>query len=540
MSKVGVDMRSNRQLNLHMSGLEPGVRGIFMTKAMETSGLSMASSAELSAAIGILFSLLIAIYIVYASLSPRSRRARLPPGPSGWPIIGNIFDVPRSSAEWIDYRNMGEKYNSDIIYLNVLGTPIVVLNSFDAVTELLEKRAAIYSDRPHFVMVQDLMDWAGAMSLLPYGSFWRSHRRLFNCEFVTQVQGPAWHHSDLIRGVKETLHRLLESPDQWMTHLRHQASATILEIAYGIRAEKDQDPHINAAELAMRLASDALTPGKYLVDTLPWLKYVPAWVPGASFHGVAQEGKKAITAAFSDPFYEVKVAVEGNIPDQELVIKNVASIMFAAGSDTTASTFATFILAMVKYPEVQAKAQQELDTVLGPNHIPDLADKESLPYLSAIVTECFRWKVLLPFSAPHRSIADDVYKGYHIPAGALVLPNTWAVLQDESAYPDAGTFNPDRYLTEEGKLDPAVRDPEAAFGYGRRICPGRHMARESIWLTAGSILACFNIEKSVDLHGNAVEPSGNYIPGLIRTPESFPCTIKPRSKESVDLIKELS
>ncbi|KAF7979968.1 hypothetical protein HWV62_40032, partial [Athelia sp. TMB] len=138
-----------------------------------------------------------------------------------------------------------------------------------------------------------------------------------------------------------------------------------------------------------------------------------------------------------------------------------------------ALTFSTFMLAMVKYPEVQAKAQRELDTVLGPDHLPSFANKEDLPYLSAIVKECLRWEVLLPFSLPHQSTADDVYNGYHIPAGTLVLPNTCppnrAVLHDESAYPDAGCFNPDRYLTKEGKLDPSVRDTEAAFGYGRRI-----------------------------------------------------------------------
>ncbi|KAF7980657.1 hypothetical protein HWV62_37069 [Athelia sp. TMB] len=440
---------------------------------------------------------------------------------------------------------MGDKYNSEIIYLDVLGTPIVVLNSFEAVTELLEKRAAVYSDRPRFVMVQELMGWAGAFSLMPYGSFWRSHRRLFSCEFVTQGKGPAWHHPHLIRGVNEALRRLLESPDQWMTHLRHQASATILEIAYGIRAEKDQDPHIRAAELGMKYTSDGLTPGRYLVDTLPWLRFVPAWVPGASFQAIGREGRKFIKAAFSDPFDEVTEAIasgtanpsftarclekmdqNGDIAYQQLLIRNVAGVMFGA---------------MVKYPEVQAKAQLELDTVLGPDHLPSFADRESLPYLSAIVKECLRWEVLLPFSAPHRSIADDVYKGFHIPAGTLILPNTWAVLQDESVYPDARTFNPDRYLTKEGKLDSSIRDPEAAFGYGRRICsPGRHMARESIWLTAGSILACFNIEKYVDLHGNVVEPSGKYSPGLVRAPESFPCIIKPRSKECADLIKALS
>ncbi|KAF7985952.1 hypothetical protein HWV62_43898 [Athelia sp. TMB] len=540
----------------------------------------MAPSLELPAAPGLLLPLLAAAaYAVYTALARKSR-ARLPPGPAGWPIIGNVLDVPTGGAEWVDYRDMGERYNSDILYLDVLGTRIVVLNSFEAVTELLEKRAAIYSDRPRFVMVQDLMGWSGVFSLMPYGNFWRSHRRLFNCEFVlAQGEGPAWHHAHQIRGVNKTLRKLLETPDQWETHLRHQSSATILEIAYGIRTKKDQDPHIEAAERAMRATSDGLTPGKYLVDTLPWLKYVPAWFPGASFHAVAQEGRRAITAAFSDPFDNVKAALasgtaepsftarclekmdrDGDIAYQEAVIKNVAGTLFAgmfgirharrklvnlpyflaAASDSSALTMRTFFLAILKYPHVQKKAQQELDTVLGPNHIPSFADKDSLPYLSAIVKECLRWEVLLPFSAPHRSIADDVYKGYHIPAGTLVLPNTWAVLRDESAYPDAATFNPDRYLTKEGKLDPAVRDPEAAFGYGRRICPGRHMAKESIWLTAGSILACFNIEKSVDLQGNVIEPSGRYLPGLIRTPESFPCVIKPRSKESADLIKALS
>lgn len=89
------------------------------------------------------------------------------------------------------------------------------------------------------------------------------------------------------------------------------------------------------------------------------------------------------------------------------------------------STLSTFVLAMVKYPEVQAKAQRELDSVLGPNQLPSFADKESLPYLKAIVEECLRWEVLLPFSIPHLSTQEDIYNGYYIPAGTLVLPNTW-------------------------------------------------------------------------------------------------------------------
>ncbi|KAF7985902.1 hypothetical protein HWV62_43798 [Athelia sp. TMB] len=463
----------------------------------------MAPLLESSAALG---ALLIAVYVVYALLSQRSRRVRLPPGPAGWPIVGNMFDVPKSGAEWIDYRNMGEKYDSDIIYLDVFGTRIVVLNSFEAITELLEKPSLTRKGKNLFGIT--------------HIKYMASTKRFIGCSKVRISGSPIFD------------------------------SATILEIAYGVRAKTDEDPHIAAAEMTARYAADGATPGKYLVDTLPWLKYVPAWIPGASFQAVAQEAKKVIAASLSIPFEAVKAEMaqgianpsftarclekvdqDGDIPDQESVIKDVAGVMFSAFPSQTALTFSSFMLAMVKYPEVQAKAQRELDTILGPNNLPVFADKEDLPYLSALVKECLRWEVLFPFSLPHLSTSDDVYNGYHIPAGTMVLPNTWAVLRDESVYPEAGNFNPDRYLTKEGNLDPSVRDPEAAFGYGRRICPGRHMARESIWLTVGSILACFKIENSVDVHGNVIEPSGKYLSGLL--------SIKPRSKEIVNIIRGL-
>lgn len=85
----------------------------------------------------------------------------------------------------------------------------------------------------------------------------------------------------------------------------------------------------------------------------------------------------------------------------------------------------TFILAMSKHPDIQAKAQLELDTVLGPHNIPTFADKDSLPYLNAVVKECLRWEPLAPIAAPHLSVADDTYKGYYIPDGTLAIPNTW-------------------------------------------------------------------------------------------------------------------
>lgn len=127
------------------------------------------------------------------------------------------------------------------------------------------------------------------------------------------------------------------------------------------------------------------------------------------------------------------------------------------------------MLAMVLHPEIQAKARQEMDLTLGPGQLPTFADKESLPYLSAVVNECLRWEVVAPFGVPHMVTADDEYKGYLIPKDAIVISNVYQILMDEKAYPEPSIFNPERFL-KNGKVDPSVRNPTiAAFGFGRRI-----------------------------------------------------------------------
>ena len=80
---------------------------------------------------------------------------------------------------------------------------------------------------------------------------------------------------------------------------------------------------------------------------------------------------------------------------------------------------------MASHPEVQQKAQAELDAVVGPERLPRFADRESLPYVNAIVTECLRWKPTGQLGLPHCSIVDDEYRGYTIPGGSLLIPNAW-------------------------------------------------------------------------------------------------------------------
>ena len=140
-------------------------------------------------------------------------------------------------------------------------------------------------------------------------------------------------------------------------------------------------------------------------------------------------------------------------------------------SDTPSQTLTfleTFILAMVLHPAAQKTAQAELDALLYSERLPTFADQENLPYLAALVKECWRWQVGMPLGIAHQLAEDDEYRGFFIPKGTIVVANSHQVMNDTAVYPDPGSFKPERFL-KDGKADPAVRNPTpAAFGYGRR------------------------------------------------------------------------
>ncbi|KAF7981381.1 hypothetical protein HWV62_33865 [Athelia sp. TMB] len=435
---------------------------------------------------------------------------------------------------WYTYKKWSEELNSDIIHLNVLGTSIIILSSVEAIGTLFDGKAAIYSDRPKSTMISELMGWQRLLPLMPYGPLWRSHRKAFHQEFHPQVASR--HHPKEIKATHELLRRLLASPRDWYRHIKHQAGAVIMDVAYGIEVLPENDPYIKTAEAAMGALNDASIPGAFLVDMIPLLKYVPAGVPGAGFQRKAEEGRQAIDDLIAVPYTAMKKdMVDGNakpsfasrslaamdatgkVEEKEDIIRKSAAMVYAGGSDSTPSTIHMFILAMVTNPEVQAKAHAELDSVLGKSQLPTFTDKASLPYITAVVKETFRWEPVAPLSLPRQVLEDDEYRGYRIPKGSIIIQNSWAVLHDENTYPDPLAFKPERFL-RDGQLDTTVQDPDVvSFGSGRRICPGKSMGYDYVWLNIASILATFDINRPTDPDSTTVAPrlepfgiTGNY------------------------------
>ena len=192
-------------------------------------------------------------------------------------------------------------------------------------------------------------------------------------------------------------------------------------------------------------------------------------------------------------------------------------------------------LAMTVYPDIQRKAQEEIDRVVGSARLPNFKDQANLPYVEAVVTEALRWHPVAPLGLPHTTEKDDIYGDHLIPKGSLLIPNTWWFLHDPEVYSEPMAFKPERFLGE--KPEPDAR--QHCFGYGRRICPGRLLADSSVFLTIAQSLAAFNIGKALDDNGKPIEPKVEFTPGIISHPAPFQCTIKPRSAQHEQLIRDV-
>ncbi|KAH9985834.1 cytochrome P450 [Russula compacta] len=229
------------------------------------------------------------------------------------------------------------------------------------------------------------------------------------------------------------------------------------------------------------------------------------WVKTAStvplFSKVWQLNGTALPSLALEDFQEVenqKLSGSGRIKAEEAIAGALGSI-YIAGVDTTASVTKSFIVAMLLYPDIQKKAQDELDSVVG-----KFSDGVLSPLLVCFLngspceaSEQDRMYNVSLAGVPHAATKDDVYAGFFTPKGAMVVVNTWAILHNPTFYPEPDIFKPERFLSPNGSLrdDPILT---SAFGFGKRICPGRHLVDATLLISVASLFSTFSIERARD------------------------------------------
>ncbi|CAE6337602.1 unnamed protein product [Rhizoctonia solani] len=447
---------------------------------------------------------------------------------------------------------LGKQSNTDVFSLNIFGKSILVLNSAQAASELLEKRSAKYSDRDLGTMLTNpaLLDWGNSVVGAGYGELWRHYRRMLNnwlnARGVVQFHELQQHQARLL------LKRLLKAAEgpKPFHHVRDEffyaIACNMFQLGYGYCLQSHNDPWYQQATLAVDIFTKAPLISNFLVNAFPVLVYVPDWFPGTGWKRTAKAWKAIKQKALDEPYEWVKLQVAAGttehsilsnlLQDHKLVsdlsieerdkrLKELALIIYGGGTDTSGSLLVSFVAAMTQSPEAQIKAQKELDHVLGPMTLPTFEDKERLPYVRNLIQEVMRLYPAIPAGVPHVCFEDDVYRGYTIPKGTSV-----AISRDEENYPNPEVFDPDRYLDPNVPLAPG-------FGWGRRKCPGVYFAEDSAFIFIASMLSVFTFSKKADADGKEIEPVIECGPSALSLElNPFDFKFEPRSERHRQLI----
>ncbi|KAI0868103.1 cytochrome P450 [Hypoxylon argillaceum] len=473
-----------------------------------------------------------------------------PPGPPTLPIIGNIHQIPKTKIH-VQFEKWAKEYGP--VFSLVLGANVVIVLSSDmAVNDLLEKRSAIYSSRPSFYLSQQIGSGGMRWTLMEYGERWRKLRKVGHSALNINTSQNYVPYQDLES--VQMLAGFLDKPADFIAHIERTTMSLITQVIFGFRTHTLDHEYTKQVFKNVHLIGK-LAHSAAIVDNFPFLKNLPnVMLPArqlAQDHfknekeflvNVWKRAKEAVKAGGGNPCLADELYKAQQIEKWDDSIAAYACITIQeAAADTSTVSILNFIKAMILHPEVQRRGQEEVDQAFG-DSLPSLDDAINLPYVQACVKETLRWLPATPLSLPHCVTQDDEYLGYKIPKGATVIANVWGLHRDADRYPDPAVFDPTRFSDSKGlaseSYDGTKRD-HYGFGFGRRVCPGQHIAERTVLFSVSRLLWAFNFNKAVDDFGNEIlPPRDTFADGVVAVPPPFQANITCRSAERAKAIRQ--
>ncbi|XP_036789692.1 cytochrome P450 2U1-like isoform X1 [Oncorhynchus mykiss] len=511
----------------------------------------------------------VAVYYLMHTFRKHQDFSNIPPGPKPWPIVGNFGgflvpnfiwrrfggwggkDVPKSKTRalispQVIITEQAKVYGN--IYSMWVGSQlVVVLNGYEVVRDALSNRADVFSDRPEIPTVTIMTKRKGIV-FAPYGPVWRRQRKFCHTTLRNFGLGKLSLEPCILEGlavVKSELLRLGEEDTEGsgvdLTPLiTNSVSNVISYIALGQRFHHTDREFGALLDLMARGLEIIANSAAVLINVFPLLYYLPFGV----FREVRQV-ERDITAFLKqiitrhretlDPanprdlidMYLVEMlaqeaAGETDSSFSEDYLFYIIGDLFIAGTDTTTNTVLWMMLYMVVYPDIQERVQAEIDAVVGPDRVPSLTDKGSLPFTEATIMEVQRMTVVVPLAIPHMASETTEFRGYTIPKGTVIIPNLWSVHRDPTVWEEPDDFNPSRFLDDQGNL--LRKECFIPFGIGRRVCMGEQLAKMELFLMFTSLLQAFSFRLP---EGLAPPPMHGRF-GLTLAPCSYTVIVRPR------------
>jgi cytochrome P450 len=476
------------------------------------------------------------------------------------PLIGDLHSSPieKPLVNWSAWS----KENGPITISKLFGiVPIVVINSYEAVTELFSRRSQWYSNRPASVSMEMITGAEPGRSRFTLMHDYDDHLKLHHRILSPSLGAPAASKYQPLMELEakqllsEIISTLSKSTDgSTITTktisplLERNQSSVILALHYGLRIPKFEEPILHEIiEAQAKVTHLAANP--QLPDLVPFLRHLPPYIsPWQRYadklyasqvdlymrlfgYGRDAPGWNATKQAIAT----AKKHAPADSPVSDLDLSFTLATSIQGGMETSPRQILWLFVAAIQYPGFMTRAHEVLDELVGRERLPRFSDRISLAYIDAVAHELFRWRPISPGSIPRRADRADEYDGVKIAKGITIMSNSWAIGRDEKVFDpslgDAQDFVPERWL-RDGKVRSDL--PLPVFGQGRRICQGKRVATDGTFLNIAHLLWAFDVEA---IQNEEVDPWAMVVVGFMTEPRPFKFRLKPRGLWVIDVVK---
>ncbi|KAL1201437.1 Cytochrome P450 77A4 [Cardamine amara subsp. amara] len=435
--------------------------------------------------------------------SKTKKRLNLPPGPPGWPVVGNLFQFARSGKPFFEYAEELKITYGPIFTLRMGTRTMIILSDASLVHEALIQRGALFASRPAENPTRTIFSCNKfTVNAAKYGPVWRSLRRnmVQNMLCSTRLKGFASVRQSAMEKLIEKIKTEAKEHGGliWvLRNARFAAFCILLEMCFGIDMDEESiekmdeilktvlmtvDPRIDdylpiLAPFFSKERKRALEVRREQVD------YVVGFIERRR-RAIQNPGSDNTASSFSylDTLFDLKVEGRETTPSNEELV-TLCSEFLNGGTDTTGTAIEWGIAQLIANPQIQSRLYDEIKSTAGDRKV-DEKDVDKMVFLQAFVKELLRKHPPTYFSLTHAVMETTTLAGYDIPAGVNVEVYIPGISEDPRIWTNPKKFDPDRFMS--GKEDADITGISGVkmipFGVGRRICPGLGMATVHVHL----------------------------------------------------------
>ncbi|XP_048740940.2 steroid 17-alpha-hydroxylase/17,20 lyase-like [Ostrea edulis] len=471
-------------------------------------------------------------------------RYRLPPGPWSIPLVGN-YSVYTSVEVHKKAMELSKKYGP-VLSLSFGPKRLIILNNIDVVLEAMVKRKADFAGRPKFTSGDLFTEGGKDIVLSTYSPTWKLHRKIAGKALRHYLQG------DLLENMiqdnmNKFLNKMAQEKDPFCArdYINLMVFHQLYTICFGEKRTVD-DPEVKGFlkldedllnEFGTGVLEDLFPYFKDIYPTAKWTKLVDKIgevlaILRAKFKEHLDTFEPGVNRDFIDSLLIARQEAENEGDEAALeklddthLVQTISDIFFA-GVDSTRMTMDWFVYFMTKHPEIQSKCQEEIDRVVG-SGMPSMKNRNDFDLIEACLFETMRMGNVAGLGVPHKTICDSEVGGYDIPKGTTVMINHWALHHDPKYWKDHESFDPYRYLDENGKMKPTRPDSWLPFSAGRRVCLGETVAKPELLLMCANLLKRFEIRLPDGIEAN---PEYRMIGFGVELPSEYKIVVTERVK----------